>query len=250
VTNDDGISSPGLLWLAAMAADAGFEVIIAAPAFESSGSSASIAAAESDGKIVMERRRLDGLEGVPAYAVKAPPALITLIAGHGAFGTPPDLVLSGINRGANVGRAILHSGTVGAALTAGVNGARGIAVSLDVGTHTDNLRWSTACDVVHRLLAFVTEQPAGAVLNLNVPDVAPDKVAGLREAPLAPFGVVQTTMTEQGEGHIRLSVAEDSGTYEPGTDADLLAQGYATVTSINSVGAASHLTLHELVDDA
>ena len=124
VTNDDGIDSPGLHALAAAAADFG-TVMIAAPAVESSGTSAGLTAARDDRRVAVEER--DG-----GLAVAAHPGLIALIACHGGFGPAPDVVLSGVNRGANVGRAVLHSGTVGAALTASVNGARALAVSLDV----------------------------------------------------------------------------------------------------------------------
>ncbi|UYO97695.1 5'/3'-nucleotidase SurE [Microbacterium sp. M28] len=119
VTNDDGIDAPGLHALAAAAVSAGFDVVVAAPAKQSSGSSASILAEEADGRIRIGRRELDGLDGIPAHAVHGGPGLIALIAARGAFGDPADLVLSGVNHGANVGRAILHSGTVGAALTGG-----------------------------------------------------------------------------------------------------------------------------------
>jgi 5'-nucleotidase len=248
ITNDDGIDSPGLFRLALSARELGLDVVVAAPAAEASGSSASITAFEKDGRIFMEQRQVEGLEGVACYAVHAAPALITLIASHGAFGAAPDLVLSGINRGANVGRAILHSGTVGAALTAGVNGGRGLAVSLDVGTTTgmpltDALptvpRWGLAARLAASLIPRLLEQPPGTVLNLNVPQqdsFDADLVPEIREAELASFGIVQTTMTEQDQQQIRLAVADATALFSPGSDAALLAAGFATVTSLQSVG--------------
>ena len=235
ITNDDGIGSPGLLRLALAAHDAGLDVIVAAPAAESSGSGAAITATESDGRILMEKRRLEGLDGIPCYAVHAAPALITLIASHGAFGRAPELVLSGVNPGANLGRAILHSGTVGAALTAGVNGGRGLAVSLDVTVNPTALRWGVAARLAGQLIPFLLDQPAGTVLNLNVPNTAGDQVPEFRPARLARFGIVQTTMTQQDQHQIRLAVADTAADAEPGSDADLLGQGFATVTSIRSV---------------
>ncbi|GAA3743037.1 5'/3'-nucleotidase SurE [Leifsonia bigeumensis] len=242
VTNDDGIDSAGLHRLALLASDAGLEVTIAAPAAQSSGSSASITGAATDGRIRFERRELEGLEGIPAYAVQAAPALIALIAAHGAFGPVPDLVLSGINRGANVGRAILHSGTVGAALTGGVNGARGLAVSLDVGMHPEEFHWDAATPFVLQLLSRLQETPTGTVFNLNVPNHnGPDPE--LREGSLAAFGIVQTTMTRNDEEHTRLSVADTPAGQEPGSDAALLAAGFATVTSIASISEAAEAAL-------
>jgi 5'-nucleotidase len=232
ITNDDGIESPGLLSLARMALDAGLDVVIAAPAVQSSGSSASILGTEADGRVPFERRHIEGFD-VPAFAVHAAPALISLVASHGAFGAAPDIVFSGVNRGANVGRAILHSGTVGAALTAGVNGARGLAVSLDVGLDPDACHWEVAAPFVAELVPALLDQPVGAVFNLNVPNVITP--LELREGPLASFGIVQTLMAEPGDKHVRLSVSDTPTDQDVGTDAALLQDGYATVTNITSV---------------
>jgi 5'-nucleotidase len=174
--------------------------------------------------------------------VRAAPALIALIAAHGAFGAIPDVVLSGINRGANIGHAILHSGTVGAALTGGANGARGLAISLDVGMHPTTLEWAAAATLTRRLLAAVVAAPPGTVLNLNVPNDA--RAGGLDPTPatLAPFGIVQTTaVAEAGEGDeggVRLTVADLTGEHDPQSDAFLLATGRPTLTAVNAVGEA------------
>jgi 5'-nucleotidase len=237
ITNDDGIDSPGLHALANGVVSTGFELIVAAPAVQYSGASASILGAEENGTIRFERRELEQLPGITAYAVQAAPALISLVAAHGAFGPPPDLVLSGINRGANVGRAILHSGTVGAALTAGVNGARGIAVSLDVGMDPLECYWEVALPHVAALIPLVMDQPPGTVFNLNVPN-EPERAAELREGPLASFGIVQATTLGTGDD-TRLSVADTPADQAPESDAALLAEGYATVTSIQPVTEAA-----------
>ncbi len=137
ITNDDGIDSDGLRVLAEVALEAGLEVIVAAPMQESSGASASITAIEEDGHFVVEPRTLPGLEGAcTVLAVGGLPAFIALTGMRGAFGPTPDIVLSGINNGPNTGYAVLHSGTVGAALTASTFGARAMAVSLNVRTRT------------------------------------------------------------------------------------------------------------------
>jgi len=234
VTNDDGIDAPGLHALARAAREAGIDVVVAAPARQSSGSSASITAQEADGRIAVERRALADLEGVPAYAVHGGPGLIALIAARGAFGAPADLVLSGVNHGANVGRAILHSGTVGAALTGGLNGAWGVAASLDAGLRPRELHWDAAASAVVELLPKLLERPKGTVINVNVPNAR--ALRGVVEARLAPFGVVQTTLTEREEHHIRLAVEELPSEREPGTDAAYLDEGWVTVTGLTSVG--------------
>jgi 5'-nucleotidase len=232
ITNDDGIESPGLLSLARMAIDAGLDVTVAAPAAQSSGSSASILGTGAEGRVPFEHRELKGLD-IPVFAVDAAPALISLVAAHRAFGEAPDIVFSGVNRGANVGRAILHSGTVGAALTAGVNGARGLAVSLDVGMDPDTCHWDAAAPFVSELVPALLDQPVGTVFNLNVPNLTTP--LELREGPLASFGIVQTLMAQAGDKHVRLSVSDPPTDQDAGTDAALLQEGYATVTSITSV---------------
>ncbi len=134
VTNDDGIDSVGLAVLARAALAAGLDVAVAAPAEQSSGASAAITAVRREGRTVVRRRELPDLRGVPAWAVDAQPGHIVVPALNGWLDPVQELVLSGVNHGANVGRAILHSGTVGAALTAGISPARSAATrqSLEV----------------------------------------------------------------------------------------------------------------------
>jgi len=109
VTNDDGIDSPGIRYLARAAAREGHEVVVAAPINESSGSSAAMTAVEEHGKIILHKREMHGAKHIPAYAVAASPAYIVLLALRDAFGETPEMILSGINRGANAGSAVVHS---------------------------------------------------------------------------------------------------------------------------------------------
>ncbi len=132
VTNDDGVGSAGLHALARALVAAGRDVLVVAPDRDMSGSGAAIGRIHVDEHIDAERVELPGLAGVPAYAVDGPPGLCVLAARLGGFGDSPDVVVSGINPGCNTGRAVLHSGTVGAALTAANFGGRGLAVSIDV----------------------------------------------------------------------------------------------------------------------
>jgi 5'-nucleotidase len=267
ITNDDGILSPGLRWLARTTAEAGYDVTVAAPAEEASGSSAALSAYTADGRVIVVRHSLDELAEVPAYGVAASPGYIVVLAVLGAFGQPPDLVLSGINRGANAGRAVLHSGTVGAAFTAAGHGRPAMAVSLDVlsplntgdrghpsadattggnamaildAADDEARNWQTAADLARDVLAELVEAPDGTVLNLNVPDLPAHRVLGVRQATLARFGQVQMAIAETGEDFVRTAVEQSRDRAEPGTDLALLSEGYATLTPIRPV--------HELVD--
>jgi 5'-nucleotidase len=244
VTNDDGVAAPGIRWLARAAAGAGWEVVVAAPASEQSGTSAAITAAEDGGKVVVESYDLGGIE---AYGVAASPAFIALLAVHGAFGEPPDVVLSGVNRGANAGRAVLHSGTVGAALTAAAAGIRGMAVSLDVAfpavdDDTDR-HWATAARLAVDLMPALRSAASGVVLNVNAPDVPFAALRGVRRATLARFGQVQMTVAEAGEGYLRTSIEASTEEPEPGTDVAVLVAGYASVTPIRALAELSDVDI-------
>lgn len=229
VTNDDGIDFEGIRHLAMAARDAGLDVVVAAPAHEASGSGAALNAVQSEGKILIDERTIDGLEGIPCYAVEASPAFISRLAIRGAFGDRPDVVLAGINRGANMGRAVVHSGTVGAAVSAYTSGLRGLAVSLrgDEPTH-----WETAAAITGRVIPFFIRIAEPVVLNLNVPDVEHGAVLGLRQARLAASGTVQTTVIESGLGYVKIGLGETGHEPEPDSDVGLLAAGYATLTSV------------------
>src|SRR4051794_10152389 len=149
--------------------------------------------------LTLEEIVLEGL-GVPCVGLDGPPALAVMAARLGAFGDPPDIVVSGINPGCNTGRSVLHSGTVGAALTAANFGVSGLAVSLDI---SDPMHWDTAAQLAVLALRWLAAAPARTVLNLNVPARPLGKVAGVRQARLAPFGTVRTAIAEQRDGHLQ-----------------------------------------------
>jgi 5'-nucleotidase len=247
VTNDDGIESPGLAVLARAALGAGAdEVVVAAPARDSSGASASLLGAEQDGRLVVDRKDAPDLpEGVASYAVRAAPALIAFVAAHGGFGPKPDLLLSGVNRGANTGHAVLHSGTVGAALSAATHGIRGLAVSL---ADARPQHWATAEAYTAHVLQWMLERPQqpDRVVNLNVPDRPLADVRGLRRAPLAAFGAVQARVHEVEHGNLMLTYSELAASQESETDAGLLLRGWATVTLLHAPAFEAEAALPEL----
>lgn len=258
ITNDDGIDSVGLRVLAEVALEAGLEVVVAAPMHEASGASASITAVEEDGHFIVETRTLAGLEDAcTVLAVGGLPAFIALTGMREAFGPAPDIVLSGINNGPNTGYAVLHSGTVGAALTASTFGARAMAVSLNVRTRTVSGAgvapsalaspcWDTAAHFARRTLPALLDSEPGSVFNVNAPNVPLDEVRGFEPARLARFGAVQTNVAERGEGYVKVTLAEIEADYEPGTDAALLAAGYASITTLQAVCEAGAVRVPEL----
>jgi 5'/3'-nucleotidase len=263
VTNDDGVESAGLHALVRALVDDGRDVLVVAPDRDMSGSGAAIGQIHIDEHIDADKVELPGLPGVPAYAVDGPPGLCVLAARLGGFGDPPDVVVSGINPGCNTGRAVLHSGTVGAALTAANFGGRGLAISIDVasrriqeqggaggdvvderGTEDRSLpepgsprHWETAAGVAAAAVGWLIASPKGTVLNLNVPDVPADRLAGARPATLAPFGTVRSSVVESAEdgGRLQMELRPTEADLPPDCDTALVAAGFVAVSAITGI---------------
>ena len=234
VTNDDGIWAPGICALARAMARTGHEVVVAAPNDDKSGSSAALGVLRQDDLIDAEQVHLAGLDGVPCHAVDGPPGLCVLAARLGGFGEPPDIIVSGINPGPNTGRSVLHSGTVGAAMTAANFGAKGLAVSMGVG---DEYHWGTAGEMATLALEWVIEADPRCVLNVNVPNLPRHQIRGVRWAKLAPFGTVRTALMGTHEGRLEMAFTQTTGELPPDSDTALVMAGYVTVTPLAGIRA-------------
>ncbi len=232
VTNDDGIHGPGLHALAGALAAAGHELVVVAPDHDASGTSASVGRIELSAPLPVQRAELPGCPEVESWALAGPPAMCVLAGVLGAFGGEFDAVVSGINAGANTGRAILHSGTVGAALTAQNFGLRALAVSL-----AEQPRWSWG--VAARLAAGVTERlleaPPRVTLNLNVPAVGAGEEPPLRWARLGTFGSVRAAVTGVDEGRLQFELLAVDEELRSDTDTALLRKGIATLTALGGI---------------
>lgn len=242
VTNDDGVSAPGIAALARAARDDGHEVFVVAPSREMSGVGTSTGGdLQVAGGAIVEETDVDG---IPAFAVTGPPALCTLLGLRGISGVTPDLVLSGINAGSNMGPAVLHSGTVGAVLTASNMGIPGLAVSLAAPSASRDGHFETAAalvpELIERLLAAdATSRPP--ILNVNVPNAAASDLVGTRITSLAPTPGFRSTGIgeEKGEGGERLMrfIYERLGPDESPQDSDVgaVARGYVSLTWLAGV---------------
>jgi 5'-nucleotidase len=235
VTNDDGIESAGLHILAAALDAAGYEVIVIAPDRDRSGIGAAIGLVHADEHLDVEKVEMPGCESIPAYAIDGPPGLCVCAGRLGAFGPPPDIVVSGVNPGCNTGRAILHSGTVGAALTAQSFGCSALAVSVDVGAEW---HFDTAARVAVDVLPMLLDAPARSVLNLNVPARAYADVLGVRWARLAAFGSVRAAVVESGGGGLQFELRATGVAAPPDSDQGLVDAGFAALTTIVGVAEA------------
>ena len=175
VTNDDGIDTPGLRALVLEMAKVG-EVVVVAPANNRSGSSHSIV---TKGTLVAEPHEVEGAK--EAWAVSGTPADAV---SFGIIGIGKkqrfDLVVSGVNRGSNVGLVAHYSGTVGAAMEAVYHGVPGIAVSEDKAQLDHTIAARFARSFVEKLWA--AGSPAGIGYNINVPPGPQEHLRGVAVA--------------------------------------------------------------------
>ena len=235
LTNDDGVHSPGLAALAGAAKSLG-DVTVVAPAFEQSGVGLSITYRHP---LMLEEVHRGGPKSDATrfgWAVQGSPAdcakLGVLELGPKFGGGRPDVALSGINVGANVGVSVLYSGTVAGAIEAAFHGVTAVAVS---SADRDPDDWTAlaayAVGVVKRLLDGGV--PAASLWNLNLPSGEP---RGLVAVPCA--------TSRQGDVLARRESPEGAAYYwtgmdpaaaadpHPGSDAAALAAGYATLTPL------------------
>jgi 5'-nucleotidase len=245
ITNDDGVWAPGILPLAQAMVAAGHDVVVAAPLEDMSGSGAAIGRMHIDETIDVEPTELPGLDGIPCFGVDGPPAKAVMAARLGGFGPPPDIIVSGINPGPNTGRSVLHSGTVGAALTGANFGVSGLAVSMGVG---DPYLWHTAASLAVTALDWLLEQPAKTVLNINVPNLELGDLRGVRLATLAPFGTVRAALVESKGGGLQMELAEHGEALPEDSDTALVRDGYVAVTPIVGIRATTDVDGNEAVD--
>lgn len=173
VTNDDGIYSGGIFSLQQTVAEIG-ETVVVAPETEKSAVGHAITI--SDPIRIREVERENGFSG---YSVAGTPADCVKLALKAILKRKPDLVVSGINRGANVGMSILYSGTVSAATEAVLLGVPAVAISIDVWVSPD---YSFAKRIADRFVRKVLDEgiSEGTALNINVPKTPNGEAKGIR----------------------------------------------------------------------
>lgn len=228
LTNDDGIGSPGIRQLAEALASR-FDLVVVAPEGDRSGSGTGIGPFDTSRGV--ELTRAGGLPA-EAWTVSGPPGLAVLSAMLGAFGPPPDLVVSGINAGLNTGHSIIHSGTVGGALTARSLGSSGLAVSLD---RSEPWHWKTGVAVAVSAVDWMLDREPGSVLNVNVPALDVTEVRGVHWADLDRFGHIRVAMADEPAGRLEFGVRDGESEIDPGSDTDLCRRGYVTVTPLTTI---------------
>jgi 5'-nucleotidase len=231
VTNDDGVFAPGIAVLAAALAEVGHDIDVVAPLEDQSGSSAAtgVQPQGSADALALEAVELERATGVRAFGVNSLPATCVAIALGGVLGPPADLVVSGINRGRNIGRLILHSGTVGAAFTAAKTGRSALAISIKSDGNAP-VHYATAARVAVALIDPLASMAPGSVLNCNVPNRPLDALRGVRRARLSESDIYHSTSIDAGR--IRVSVGYRGRSTRPDDDEALSGAGFATLTAL------------------
>lgn len=233
LTNDDGYDQPGLLELEGSLGSR-HDVWVVAPLHHCSGSSNALGLYSSM-ELRTEGERKWSLEGTPTDCVKV--ALMEVMKD-----SPPDLLVSGINPGANLSNNILYSGTVAAATEAALWGIPSISLSVDV-VGGSPPRFDTASRVAERLLEIGVHLriPRGTVLNVNVPGFAPDELHTWEWTRMGRFA------SDMPFTHLEPGRVFTYGRYTPlpvedldGTDVGAISRGAVSLTLLGSDRTAPH----------
>ncbi|MFW5450712.1 MAG: 5'/3'-nucleotidase SurE [Methylophagaceae bacterium] len=224
ISNDDGYMAEGIKALADALSPIG-EITVVAPDRNRSGASNSLT--------LENPLRLNKLDN-GVYRVEGTPTDCVHLAITGLLADEPDMVVSGINSGANLGDDVLYSGTVAAAMEGRFLGLPAIAISL--ASHT-GVHYETAAWVAKKLVKQLqnTTLPADTILNVNVPDLPIDDITGFESTRLGHRHKAEPVIKEfdpRGRAMYWVGPAGEEQDAGPGTDFDAIRRGAVSVTPL------------------
>ena len=228
LTNDDGIGSSALALLRRSLDPLG-DVLTIAPAHDASAVARGITI---DRPMQLDHVRFgDGFEGV---ALDGTPVDCVRVAMLGVLAPAPDIIVSGINVGSNMGNDVTYSGTVGAALEGALMGLPGVAISIESETpkHLGSMEALLTALVERVLLAPL---PRGVALNVNLPDVPAGLLRGVKVTSLGGSSCHDRLMLHSDDGvHGEYRIVCDRGPVEPwaASDFEAVADGYVSLTPL------------------
>ncbi|MBN1866643.1 5'/3'-nucleotidase SurE [Candidatus Sumerlaeota bacterium] len=244
LTNDDGVEAPGIPPLCRSLSSLG-DLLLVFPRSERSATGHAIAIGKD-----LAYERIDIENGFRAHALDAAPADCVKLGLKHLAPRSPDLVVAGINRGANIGNNIFYSGTVAAAIEATLLGVPAIAVSLDCPQHANPKHYETAADFAKTAATAVLDRglPERTVLNINVPNLPQDEIQGIvvSRQGLGMFGDHFEPIEENGSIRAYRNVGDraistpDDGEFDDRT----LKRGMISITPLRC-----DLTHDEILDD-
>lgn len=229
LTNDDGIHAPGLKTLEKIARQLSDDVWIVAPAQEQSGAGHSLSLTNPLRMQKLDERR---------FAVAGTPTDCVMMALRKVVEGTPDLVLSGVNRGANLAEDVTYSGTVAAAMEATLLGVPSIALS-QVGFFGQDIKWHTAERHAPGIIRKLVEKgwPPEVLMNVNFPDAEPDDVEGVHVVPHGRRDQSDITIDERIDGrnvpYYWIGLRRQQHEPAPGTDIGVIWRRGISVTPIS-----------------
>ena len=232
VTNDDGVFAPGLLALTREMSKIG-KVSILAPDRNWSGGGH---VKTLDRALRVKEVRLE--DGTQAFASDGAPSDCVALATLGYFKEPIDLVVSGINAGANLGHDVTYSGTVTAAMEAVIAGIPGVAVSLEMmESHLGEIDYGPAARAALSVVRQVIENGLSheILLNVNVPFLPDEKMRGIsltRQGLRVYHSRLDERTDPRGKPYYWIGGDAPTGVPERGTDVGALAEGFVSVTPL------------------
>ncbi|MFN3927047.1 MAG: 5'/3'-nucleotidase SurE [Pseudanabaenaceae cyanobacterium] len=232
ISNDDGIYSPGVKALAEVfASDPEVEITVVCPERERSATGHALT--------LQEPLRLDKIEDyfhpqIRAWACSGTPSDSVKLALDAILHEPPDFVLSGINRGSNLGTDVLYSGTVSAAMEGSMEGLTSIAFSL---TSFTSMEFDGAAKFAHGLVHFLYKNPLPEpmLLNVNVPAIDPADICGVVVTKLGIRryrDLFEKRVDPRGKTYYWLAGEEVEQTPDPDSDLQAIRDNYITVTPL------------------
>lgn len=229
LANDDGIHAPGLQQLCGRAVAAGHKVTVCAPDRECSAVSHSITILDPIKAFPYP------IEGVRAFAITGKPADCVKLGLSALVDSPVDIVISGINRGANQGLNCVYSGTVGAAIEGAMCGCQAMATSFCSFTEND---YTSACRMTLKVAEWAVDHPLpwGVIYNLNTPCLPYDEIKGIKYTSLAPclYSSNGYEKRTSPSGQVYYWMTDEPITEHADAECDAAATdaGYATLTAL------------------
>ena len=229
ITNDDGFYAKGIQALRAGLAEVA-DVLIIAPDSEQSAVGHAITLSSP-----LKVRKVEEGGKLIGYAVNGTPADCVKIAVTELLDEPPEMVISGVNQGGNLGTCAIYSGTVSAATEAAIMGLPAIAVSLNSFEFQD---FSGAVEFIKKLYPIVLAKglPEGVSLNVNVPAIPRDQIKGAVVTRQGKSRVIETfdkRVNPRNETYYWLAGEMKFDEVEKGTDCEMVAEEYISVTPIH-----------------
>ncbi|MBO9576385.1 MAG: 5'/3'-nucleotidase SurE [Sphingobium sp.] len=243
LTNDDGYHAPGLKVLEEIARTLSDDIWVVAPQEEQSAAGHSLTISRPL-RIRQHGEKRYGISGTPTDAVM-------MAIGHLMKDARPDLILSGVNRGANLAEDVTYSGTVSAAMEGAIMGVRSIALSQVYAREGmgDDIPFSAAAAWGERVVRALIAQPARSktLINVNFPAIPADEVKGIKVARQGFHDVERNRIVScvDPRGYPYFWFGLDHSDAAPqGSDLEACSQGYVTVTPLHF-----DLTHYELLAD-